>query len=285
MEPHSKVLITGMDGFTGEHLAKVLLESGFECVGLRCNLLDRNSVFSEIKSLKPSFIVHLAGISFAAEQDIDSIYRINIVGTVNLLDAIKGLSVKPKKVILASSAAVYGNVEASKLSEVLCPKPVNHYGCSKLAMEHVATNYFGQFPIIIARPFNYTGIGHSEKFLIPKIIRAYRNKLPEITLGNLDISREFNDVRDVISVYKLLLLCDEHSCFVNICSGRSTSLFEIIQEMNEISGLCMEVVSSQEFSRGNEIKCLSGDDSILKSMLGYSFRYQLKDTLKYMFNY
>lgn len=284
MEPHSKVLVTGMNGFTGEHLTKALLEKGFECVGLKCNLLDRNSVFSEIRKLQPSFVVHLAGVSFAAEQDIDSIYRINIVGTVNLLDAIKELNVMPKKVILASSAAVYGNVTETRLSEALCPKPANHYGCSKLAMEHVATNYFDQFPIIITRPFNYTGIGHSERFLIPKIINAYRNRLPVITLGNLDISREFNDVRDVISVYRLLLLCEEHSCFVNICSGRSISLFKIIEAMDEISGLSMEVVSSQEFSRGNEIKCLSGDDSILKRMLGYSFRYQLKDTLQYMFN-
>ena len=285
MEPHSKVLITGMDGFTGGHLAKILSESGFECVGLGCDLLDRNSVFSEVRKSQPDFVVHLAGISFAAEQDIDSIYRINIVGTVNLLDALKDLSVKPKKVVLASSAAVYGNVSVTSLSEVLCPKPANHYGCSKLAMEHAATNYFEQFPIIIARPFNYTGIGHSERFLIPKIIHAYRNKLPAITLGNLDISREFNDVRDVISVYRLLLISEEQSCIVNICSGRSISLFEIIEAMNGISGFSMEVVSSQEFSRSNEIKDLSGDDSILKGMLGYSFRYQLQDTLKYMFNY
>ena len=125
MEPHSKVLITGMNGFTGEQLAKVLSESGFECVGLGCDLLDRNSVFSEVRKSQPDFVVHLAGISFAAEQDIDSIYRINIVGTVNLLDALKDLSVKPKKVILASSAAVYGNVSVTSLSEVLFSKPTN----------------------------------------------------------------------------------------------------------------------------------------------------------------
>jgi nucleoside-diphosphate-sugar epimerase len=284
MDSRSKVVITGASGFTGKHLTNELEKFDYQVHPLKADLTDRDGVFKEIKAAQPNYVVHLGGISFAGSSIDNSIYDVNVYGTLNLLDALKTLNQHPDRVILASSAAVYGNVSGASLSEVLCPKPANHYGCSKLAMEHVAKNYFDQFPIIITRPFNYTGIGHSERFLIPKVIHAYRNKLPAITLGNLDISREFNDVRDVISVYRLLLLSEEQSCIVNICSGRSISLFEIIEAMNRISGLSMEVVSSQEFSRGNEIKDLSGDDSILKGMLGYSFRYQLEDTLKYMFN-
>ena len=282
---HSRVLITGIRGFTGKHLSELLQSYGFECVSLGCDLVDRKAVFSQVSKLKPDYVVHLAGISFVGELDIESIYRVNVVGTVNLLDALKQIRGRLKKVVLASSANVYGDVSERILAEGLCPKPVNHYGCSKLTMEHVARNYFGQFPIIITRPFNYTGINHSDRFLIPKIIHAYKNSQQTITLGNLDVSREFNDVRDVIEVYRLLLTSEFKSGAINICSGKSHSLLKIIEIMNRISGLNMEVVSSQEFSRDGEIKDLSGDDSMLKSVLDYSFTYQLQDTLKYMFDY
>jgi GDP-6-deoxy-D-talose 4-dehydrogenase len=284
LKPHSKVLITGMNGFTGVHLAKALSTNSFTCMDLGCDLLNRESVFSKVTEFRPHYVVHLGGISFADEQDIDSIYRVNIVGTVNLLDAIEGLNTKPKKVILASSAAVYGNVLGGKLSEMLCPKPVNHYGCSKLTMEHIARNYFNKFPIIITRPFNYSGVGHSERFLLPKIISAYKNNLPSITLGNLDISREFNDVRDVVSVYEQLMISDYESGIVNICSGKSISLFEIIEAMNSISGYDMKIISSEEFSRRNEINDLSGDNSTSNCIINYAFKYQIRDLLQHMYD-
>ncbi len=283
MAIHSRVLITGISGFTGQHLSDLLLNYGFECVSLGCDLVDRKSVFSQVSILQPDYVVHLAGISFAGELDIECIYRVNVVGTVNLLDGLKQIKGRLKKVILASSATVYGDVLETILAEGLCPKPVNHYGCSKLAMEHIARIYFDQFPIIITRPFNYTGINHSDRFLIPKIIHGYKNSQQSITLGNLDVSREFNDVRDVIEVYRLLLTSEFKSGVINICSGKSHSLLKIIEIMNEISGFNMEVVSSEEFCRVGEIRDLSGDDSILRGVVDYSFTHQLQDTLEHMY--
>ena len=232
---------------------------------------------------KPDYVVHLAGISFAAELDFEAIYKVNIAGTVNLLDALKQVKSGLKKVILASSATVYGDVLESRLAEQLYPKPVNHYGLSKFTMEHAARIYYDEFPIIITRPFNYTGIGHDNRFLIPKIIHTYKNNSPSITLGNLNISREFNDVRDVVSVYRLLLLSEFKSGIVNICSGKSIKLLKIINIMNEISGNTLKVYTSEKYSRSNEIKDLSGDCVKLNDLINYTFKYNIEDTLKHMY--
>ena len=284
MEARSKVLITGIDGFTGHHLSELLRSQGYECVALGCNLVDREAIFLQVSKLQPDYVIHLAGISFVGEQDIESIYRVNVVGTINLLDALKNIEGKLKKVILASSATVYGDVSETVLAEDLSPKPVNHYGCSKLTMEFISRNYFDNFPIIITRPFNYTGINQNSRFLIPKIISSYKKKQQSITLGNLDVSREFNDVRDVIEIYRLLLTSKFKSGAVNICSGRSHSLLKVIEVMNGISGVNMNVISSKEFSRDGEIKDLSGNTTLLEGIVDYCFKYDLQDTLKYMYD-
>jgi nucleoside-diphosphate-sugar epimerase len=227
--------------------------------------------------------VHLAAISFAAESNADLIYKVNVQGSLNLLDALSSLENAPKKVILASSATVYGNLPYSVLSENHCPKPVNHYGCSKLSMEHLAQNYVTKFPILITRPFNYTGIGHAEHFLIPKIVKAYQNKQRTIELGNLHVSREFNDVRDIGEIYQALLLTEVDSPVVNLCSGNTISLLEIIERMNEIAGYTMNVTVNPAFVRPNEIKELSGDTALLKQLIQPHFKHTIQDTLRWMY--
>jgi GDP-6-deoxy-D-talose 4-dehydrogenase len=283
MTDRSRVLVTGIKGFTGYHLNNLLSDHGFECVAIEGDLLDRASVFFQISQLVPQYVVHLAAMSFAADRNIESIYSVNVTGTLNLLDALNDLDTPPTKVILASSATVYGNIQASMLKESMCPKPVNHYGCSKLAMEHMAQNYMDNFPIIITRPFNYSGPFHNEKFLIPKIISAYQNKLPLLELGNLHISREFNDVRDVVNVYRLLLTPERLSGVVNICSGKSVSLLNIITLMNNISQWKINVVTNQKYIRHNEIINLTGDPTKLKDFIKYSFKFEIENTLRWMF--
>jgi len=279
---HSRVLVTGSEGFTGIHLRKLLGESGFECFGLDCDLLDRDGVSAQVAKLRPSYVIHLAGVSFAAEQDIASVYSVNVVGTLNLLDALQRLKYPLKKVVLASSATVYGNVEGVKLAESMRPQPVNHYGCSKLSMEYMAANYFDSMSIIITRPFNYTGVHHNKKFLIPKILDAYKKKQATLELGNLDVSREFNDVRDVANIYRLLLSSAFNSGVVNVCSGKPISLSKVISLMDEICREKMHVITNPEFVRDNEIKCLSGDPHNLERLIDFQFQYTLEDTLRWM---
>lgn len=280
----NKVLITGGHGFTGSYVRSLLIEHGFNVVALESDLVDREAVFAEVARIQPSYVLHFAAISFAAESNVDEIYRVNVVGSVNLLDALLVQAHLVKKVVLASSATVYGNVLESVLLESLCPKPINHYGCSKLAMEHMAQNYFDKIPVIISRPFNYTGVGHGEKFLIPKIIQAYKGKAQCLELGNLNVYREFNDVRDVCKIYLNLLLCEEKSFTVNICSGRVVSLHHILELIEVIAGYKIEVTVNPAFVRPNEILSLAGDCQLLGRMVSPLFNYSLEETLRWMYD-
>jgi GDP-6-deoxy-D-talose 4-dehydrogenase len=168
---------------------------------------------------------------------------------------------------LASSATVYGNLGIEVLDESVCPKPTNHYGASKYAMECLANGYFNKLPIIITRPFNYTGIGQAEQFLIPKIIKHFKEKKDVIELGNLNVSREFNDIGYVCEVYKNLLECSSHSEVVNICSGRGIKLLDVIDIMNKISGYEISVEVNPAFVRKDEINTLTGSTKKLFKLI------------------
>ena len=109
MALHSKVLITGYDGFTGRHLSKLLNINKYDCVGIQSDITNLKSLKKEIASIEPDYVIHLAGISFTEEKNSSLIYQVNTIGTINLLDAILSLQKIPKKIILASSASVYGN--------------------------------------------------------------------------------------------------------------------------------------------------------------------------------
>lgn len=279
----NKVLITGAHGFTGTYVQQMLAENGFTTVCLEADITNREALFAEIAHVKPDYVMHFAAISFAGESNADEIYRVNVAGSVNLLDALVAQAHPVKQVVMASSATVYGNVRDSVLVESLCPKPINHYGCSKLAMEHMAQNYFDKLPIVISRPFNYTGVGHGAKFLIPKIVQAYRSNANSLELGNLNVYREFNDVRDVCSIYLDLLLCEERSLTVNICSGRVVSLHRILELMESIAGYKIDVTVNPAFVRANEIVSLAGDCEGLVRVVSPSFKYGIEDTLRWMY--
>ncbi|WOE69448.1 GDP-mannose 4,6-dehydratase [Hydrogenimonas thermophila] len=294
---HSKkVLITGINGFTGRHLEKKLLSEGFEVYGTvlqnpsspqhyRCDITNQNEVDHVIKNVKPDYIIHTAAISFVGEQDSEKIYQVNVIGTENILKSLLKNKVNPQKIIIVSSATVYGNQGTEVLDESMCINPVNHYGCSKSAMEYITKNYFDKLNIAIVRPFNYTGIGHAEHFLIPKIVKAYQMNKKEIELGNLDVAREFNDIRDVVNIYYALMINDFKSDVVNICSGRAIPLMEIINLMNEIAGYSIKVSINPAFVRKNEIKRLSGDEKKILSITNYKFKYKIRDTLEWMYKH
>ena len=143
--------------------------------------------------------------------------------------------------------------------------------------------YFDKLPIIITRPFNYTGIGQEDIFVIPKIVNAYASGKKSIELGNLNIYREFNDVRDVTRVYCELLKSISKSKILNICSGRSICLRDVINKLDKISGIKMQVNVNESFVRLNEIKNLCGSNLELKKIYKDSFIYNLEDTLKWMY--
>ena len=280
---HSKrILITGGSGFTGYHLSNFLQSKGIDVFSLKANLLDKVALNLEINSIKPHFVIHLGAMSFVANENVAEMYRVNVEGTVNLLEELKNVTVI-QRVILASSATVYGNQKTSILSESLVPMPVNHYGCSKLAMECMSQNYKDFFSIIITRPFNYTGAKQNSKFLIPKIVNAYKNKQNVLELGNLNVSREFNDIRDVCRIYNQLLNIDSAYEVINICSGQGTKLLDIISHMNSLSGYEIDVKVNPLFVRKNEINVLVGDTTKLQSFGINPNEYSILETLTMMY--
>lgn len=291
----NRLLITGITGFSGIHLERYFQNRGFEVFGttenepkeqnhFQCDLRKHEEIDDLVTMLKPTHVIHMAAISFVGEKDISRIYDVNVVGTCNLLDALSNLEVAPKKVVLASSATIYGNQNSEVIDESMCPKPVNHYGCSKLSMEQMAVNYQNNFSIIITRPFNYTGPGQAEHFLIPKIVAHYRQKKSHIELGNLHVEREFNDVFDVCQIYEKLLTSSASSKTVNLCTGRGIALLDVIEMMNEISGYTIEVKVNPAFVRPNEIKRLVGDTDELRSLIGEVPLRKFCETLQTMYD-
>lgn len=297
MKPDSlfnKVLITGINGFTGVHLEKYLIDQGFNVHGtvldipkkdnhIQCDISKKEQVNTVISKIRPDYVIHIAAVSFVGESNSSLIYDVNVIGSENILQALIENDIKPKKVILASSATVYGNQGKEILNESMCPKPVNHYGISKLAMEHMAANYFNRLNIIITRPFNYTGTGQEEHFLIPKIVTHFREKKREIELGNIHVSREFNSIDSVIDIYHKLILCDAKSTIVNLSSSVAIKLLDVINMMNDIAGYTIDVKINPAFIRENEIKSLSGSTDKLTELIGNIKQKEFKNTLKDMF--
>lgn len=288
------VLITGADGFTGQHLTTFLSENGFNIIGvgggntknpflIPCDLTNKEEIFEIVKRVQPNFIVHLAAVSFVGESDIESFYRVNLFGTLNLLEALSRQKSLPRKVLIASSANVYGEPGIELIDESVCPAPVNHYANSKLAMEHMVRTWFDRLPIIITRPFNYTGLGQSERFLIPKIVGHFKRKEKKIWLGSLDVSRDFSDVKDVVECYFRLLMANAISVTVNISSGKSVSLHEAINIMNKLAGYHISVEVNPEFVRLNEIKSLKGSNQYLKRLINFVPNIPFEEILQRMY--
>lgn len=290
-----KVLIIGIESFTGKHLARHLQLSDYNVFGtslfetddaqiFQCDITNKSNIAEVLKMVRPEYIINLAGISFVGNATKELFYTVNVLAVENILESILEIeNYEPKKIILVSSATVYGNQESSILDESMALNPINHYGISKLAMEQIAKTYFDKLNIIITRPFNYTGIGQESHFLIPKIVSHFKEGKREIELGNTKVFREFNDVEYVCAIYTKLLESDAKSEIVNICSNRVIALKEVIKLMNQIAGYEIEVKINPAFIRKNEIVRLSGSTTKLFSLIGNISQKEFIETLKDMY--
>jgi nucleoside-diphosphate-sugar epimerase len=289
-----RVLLTGASGFTGRHAATALRCAGFTVYEWRqstsgddpyveaVDLLDRAAVAAAVVRCRPDAVLHLAAISFVAHGDAASIYAVNIVGTRNLIEALATLDCPPAHVLLASSANVYGEQEGG-LNEDAPLRPQNDYAVSKMAMEHMASLWASRLPITIVRPFNYTGVGQDVKFLLPKIVSHFRRRADVMELGNIDVWRDFSDVRYVVEAYVRLLGRDGTGEVFNVCSGREHSIREIIEIMEDISNHRMAIEVNPAFVRSNEIKHLHGNPGRLERAVGALPTFALAETLAWMY--
>lgn len=295
----ARVLVTGVDGFTGRFLAPLLASQGDDVHGLVqhgdsavdgvttlhvADLRSAAQVAQAVRSAAPERVVHLAGIAFVPNRDMEAMYGVNLLGTRNLLEALCGLNAVPQRTLLASSAQVYGNAAVEAVGEDAPRVPTNDYAISKLAMEFLCGLYASRLSMTICRPFNYTGVGQSESFLLPKIVGHVRRGAASIELGNLDVARDFSDVRNVCDLYgRLLVEPAAAGRTVNICSGNAHTLREVLDMVERLSGRRLEVRTNAALVRPNEVKRLRGDRSLLDSLLPTGPEpIALADTLRWM---
>jgi len=290
-----RALVTGLRGFTGAYLARELEAAGYRVFGtvlpgeeagpdvFAVDLCDAAAVAALAEQVQADVVVHLAAIAFVAHADAGQIYQVNVVGTRNLLAALAATRHRPSAVLLASSANIYGNASVPVIDETVVPAPANDYAVSKLAMEHMAQLWQDRLPIIVVRPFNYSGVGQDEHFLLPKIVSHFRRKAQEIELGNLAIARDFSDVRNVAQCYRRLLAVAPAGETFNVCSGRSHSLSEVLDIMSGIAGYRIGVRVNPAFVRTNDVLTLSGSNARLVSRIGPVEQHSLFDTLRWMY--
>lgn len=292
----STCLVTGGSGFTGRHLIAHLKYQGHRVVALasqpcgadethRIDINDQGALSALVSSIAPQQVYHLAALSFVGHPTPLDFYRVNVLGTEALLQALGKLS-EPPQTLLASSANVYGANGQAVIDENVPPAPVNHYANSKMAMEYIARTYAERLPIIIARPFNYTGPGQAEHFLVPKIVQHIKQRANVIELGNIQVSRDFSDVRDIVAVYHRLL---NHwptqaisGSIINVGSGEAVSLKMLIHKLQILGEHPLEVKVNPAFVRSNEIPELKASTQRLDAWVPDLKRFSLDETLAAM---
>ncbi len=271
------VLITGADGFTGQYLIPELRAAGWQTISavraehppdgeVTLDLADPIGMTSLLLARTPSAIIHLAAISFAGHGDASEIYRTNVIGTLNLLAAIENARLKLNHLIIASSAAVYGDQTAAELHEQLTPNPRSDYGISKLAAEQIALTRSSAKNLIITRPFNYTGPLQAESFLIPKLIHHFVRREKTIELGNIDVAREFNDVRWAAESYRTMLELETGPQKVNLCSGNAFDLRAVMQTLEDITGHQIKVIVNPKFVRKEDPPVIKGSTTLARKL-------------------
>lgn len=298
-----RVLVTGASGFTGRYVVDELKTQHCQVIGLGgkaaiaaatqghgqpdetygADLREKDALADVLRKARPDIVVHLAALAFVGHGAVDEFYDVNLMGTRNLLEAIEKAGAPVDRVLLASSANVYGNASEGMLDERTPPSPANDYAVSKLSMEHVAGLWRDRLPITITRPFNYTGVGQSVQFLIPKIVSHFAERRAVLELGNLQVSRDFGDVRAVASAYRRLLESPAATGkVVNVCTGHGHSLGQILALCEDLTGHRLEVKVNPAFVRANEVKVLIGDNALLRSLIGDWQAPPMNETLQWM---
>ncbi len=275
-----RIALTGADGFTGTYLVDALIARGHEPVALRADICEAAALASEIEEARPDAAIHLAANAFVHQSDFAAFYDVNLVGTLNLLAALAAVR-EGMTVLLASSAQVYGSGRAGIFDETAALQPANHYAVSKAAMELGAALWADRLNLHIARPFNYTGRGQEARYIIPKIVSHFRRRAGRIELGNIDVKRDFGDVRAVADAYASLIEQPTTGTY-NICTGEIWSIREVLAMASEATGHELEVLVNPAFLRSGDPEILGGDSARLRQALPAWRPIPFADTIRWM---
>lgn len=296
-----RVLITGASGFIGQFVLKEMLKNediDFFAIDTRkipnisiekqelVSLLDKEKLMEIIKRYKPNVIIHLAAIALVTHDNVGEIYNVNVQGTENLLEVTQEYCDKGTRVILASTAGVYGNQKVEKYKEDLPYNPANNYSYSKMITEYLGKRYKDDLEIVTIRPFNIIGVGQSENFLIPKLVEHFANRKEKLSVGNISSFRDYVDVEYCAEVIMELVLREKIDFdILNICSGIPTSGEMILQLLQEMTSFKPEIEISKNFVRKNEVWRMIGDTTRLSEFMNGKKSQSVKDILLKMLDY
>ncbi len=309
-----RVLVTGIAGFTGLYLWRLLKEKKHEVVGL-IQYPDHQSMFPEeggpilvngdleriedvqkiCQEFSPELVFHLAGqtvgeSNFKVYQETQ---RVNFLGTLNLLEAIR-LNAPQAKVLLVGSSAEYRASQKSE-DELICEDhylyPVSAYGLSKLGQEILGYQYYRHFdlPVLTVRPFNLLGAGQNENFVCSSIAKQIAEmemglRQPVLEVGDLSPRRDFINVRDAVVTYWLAATRGKPGEAYNVCSGELHSIEEVVDVFKNLSQVRFHVQAKDDRKKKVQVKALRGDNRKLKA-LGWkpqiAFRESLAEILEY----
>ena len=298
-----KIVITGINGFVGEHLANTLLEDGFDVIGIAydqspnvkvaskltkyisCNLLDQDVVRGiDLSGVRA--IIHLAGLS-AVGQSFEQPHRYiteNALMTYNLLDHALSSNLAAR-VLVVSTGALYNPNQPLPLTEDSKTGATSPYAIGKLATEHVVSYFRNRgLDTVALRPLNHIGPGQGAGFLLPDLyaqLIAARDS-GEMMVGNIDTKRDYTDVRDIVRAYKSLALADSLGSDVyNICSGRSMSGREVLKILQHSTGTeDVAVAIDPAKIRPSDVMDIYGDSSRIRKELGWQPQIPIEQTIQ-----
>jgi GDP-4-dehydro-6-deoxy-D-mannose reductase len=311
-----RVLITGITGFVGSHLAEYLLSRGdVEVFGMirwrskldniehiiddidliECDIRDASSVRKAIWKIKPDRIFHLAAQSFvptswhAPAETLDT----NIIGEVNLFEAVRDAKLDTR-IQIAGSSEEYGLVDKDQLpiKETTLLRPLSPYGVSKVAQDLLGFQYYQSYGMYIVRTraFNHTGPRRGEVFVESNFAKQLAEieaglREPVLEVGNLEAVRDFSDVRDIVRGYWLALEKGEPGEVYNICTGRGWKIETILQVLLGMSDAIVEVRQDPSRLRPSDVPLLIGSRDKFTIQTGWQPQIPLEKTLEDLFLY
>ncbi len=286
------LFVTGLSGFVGSHLQRRLRDSSrWQLLQPPpFDLLDATSLDACFRDGPPAAVIHLAGQTFVPEaiRDPKQTFDINLTGTLNLLQALKRAGFNGK-FLYVSSGDIYGQVTEAQLpiTEQHLPRPRNPYAVSKLAAELLCLqwSYTEGWCIMAARPFNHIGSGQSPRFVISdmarQLVRVRRGlQPPQLQVGDIDVSRDFLDVDDVISAYLRLLDAGRGGEIYNVCSGVERSIRALIEQLAALAGVTVELQQDTARLRRAEQRRVVGSADKLHRDTGWEAGHSITQTLQ-----
>ena len=290
-----RAYLTGGTGFVGDWLLRHLSDAGDTCIapGPEIDVTDPALIAADLKAALPDVVYHLAALTHVGQSWLEpaETFRVNAMGTLNLLEAAASCEVPPV-VVLVSSAEVYGPAPATEtLDEHAELRPVTPYAVSKVAAEFLGLQAFlGRgLPVVRARAFNHVGPGQVDDFVVSalarRMVEAELHNGGDVQVGNLAASRDFTDVRDVVRAYRLLATNGVAGEAYNVCSGRAISIAALAAQMAGLLSCEVRFVQDPDLFRPVEVPVLVGDASKLVAATAWQPTIELATTLSDVLTY